>query len=470
MAVTNVSGTTWTVTRGYEGAAPWAHAANWTAIPVLTAGGFANYLYVGTTFNNIQGFGARAGSSDNSTAITNAIAAGGVTLVPPGIFTSAPLTLPPGAVIQGLNAQTNYGNPVAGSNPAQQSVLKLKAGSTSPLLSPYDGGTNTACNVNIFDLALDGNGIALGAAGNVGTCINLPDSGSAIGRFWNIQRVYAANAGGTGSDSSATIYIGHNNVAVTIKDLMLWNFMSGAVAGTAGLCWYGSDGILENAWICGFATGLSIMGGANDSSFTMRGGGIYHCTTDASIGGLGAMFEHVSFDHAYNDGIYAAYSFTLTACQFHDNSLAANNTWSHIHAASNITVTAVGCKVSTDSGDAGSNHAKYFLNAGSGVVFNSFGNQLDSGATLSTGWTNYSGTVSAPGFPASTTAVTNTTGGDVQAFIANGAAAITAITLGSTVTGMTIPASGTTAIRIPNGQSIEFTYASGTPTWTWVIG
>jgi hypothetical protein len=35
--VTNISGTTWTVTRGGEGAAPWAHVAGWTAIPVLTA-------------------------------------------------------------------------------------------------------------------------------------------------------------------------------------------------------------------------------------------------------------------------------------------------------------------------------------------------------------------------------------------------------------------------------------------------
>jgi hypothetical protein len=41
-ACTNVSGTTWTVTRGYEGAVPWAHAANWTAIPVLTAGSLLN--------------------------------------------------------------------------------------------------------------------------------------------------------------------------------------------------------------------------------------------------------------------------------------------------------------------------------------------------------------------------------------------------------------------------------------------
>ncbi len=48
MVVTNVSGTTWTVTRGAEGpTVPWAHASNWTAIPVLTAGALAAVLAVG---------------------------------------------------------------------------------------------------------------------------------------------------------------------------------------------------------------------------------------------------------------------------------------------------------------------------------------------------------------------------------------------------------------------------------------
>jgi hypothetical protein len=44
MVVTNVAGTTWTVTRAAESGAPWAHAANWTAIPVLTATGLNNYI------------------------------------------------------------------------------------------------------------------------------------------------------------------------------------------------------------------------------------------------------------------------------------------------------------------------------------------------------------------------------------------------------------------------------------------
>lgn len=38
MVVTNVSGTTLTVTRGAEGpTAPWTHLSNWVAVPVVTA-------------------------------------------------------------------------------------------------------------------------------------------------------------------------------------------------------------------------------------------------------------------------------------------------------------------------------------------------------------------------------------------------------------------------------------------------
>jgi Pectate lyase superfamily protein len=82
------------------------------------------------------------------------------------------------------------------------------------------------------------------------------------------------------------------------------------------------------------------------------------------------------------------------------------------------------------------------------------------------------GQVTAPSFPASTVAATNTSGVDVTAYIANGAADITVIQIagagGSYVTtGMTIAASGTANIRIPAGGSVKFTYASGSPSWTW---
>lgn len=83
------------------------------------------------------------------------------------------------------------------------------------------------------------------------------------------------------------------------------------------------------------------------------------------------------------------------------------------------------------------------------------------------------GSVTPPTFPATTVAATNTTGYDVTAYIANGTAAITVIQVAGVAgtyvtTGMQIAASGWGSVRIPAGGSVKFTYASGTPTWTWM--
>lgn len=82
------------------------------------------------------------------------------------------------------------------------------------------------------------------------------------------------------------------------------------------------------------------------------------------------------------------------------------------------------------------------------------------------------GNVAAPGFPASGTGVTNTSGYDVTAYVANGVNAITQVQIagagGSYVnTNFQIAASGWGAIRLPVGASVKFTYAGGAPAWTW---
>lgn len=82
------------------------------------------------------------------------------------------------------------------------------------------------------------------------------------------------------------------------------------------------------------------------------------------------------------------------------------------------------------------------------------------------------GSVTAPTFPATTVAVTNTTGYDVTAYITNGTSAITQQQLagasGSFVnTNLQIAASGWGTIRIPANAQYKPTYAGGTPTWTW---
>jgi hypothetical protein len=51
----NGTGVTWDATRGVEGTTPWAHAANWTAIPVVTAGGLDGRYGEGGNVSSVFG-------------------------------------------------------------------------------------------------------------------------------------------------------------------------------------------------------------------------------------------------------------------------------------------------------------------------------------------------------------------------------------------------------------------------------
>lgn len=73
--VTNVSGTTWSVTRGAEGSTPIAHSAEFTIFQIATAGALES-LYAVDWLNVVTMFGADpTGASDSTAAINNAISA-----------------------------------------------------------------------------------------------------------------------------------------------------------------------------------------------------------------------------------------------------------------------------------------------------------------------------------------------------------------------------------------------------------
>lgn len=90
IAVTNVSGTTWTVTRGAEGSAPVAHTAGFTIYQVVSAGAYTQLRSV-DWLNVVTMFGAdNTGATDTTTALQAAIAAipagGGVIYLPAGTY------------------------------------------------------------------------------------------------------------------------------------------------------------------------------------------------------------------------------------------------------------------------------------------------------------------------------------------------------------------------------------------------
>ena len=90
VAVTNISGTTWTVTRGAEGTTPVTHAAGFTVYQVVSAGAYTQ-LRSTDWLNAVTMFGADpTGVADSTTAIQNAIDAvpgsGGVVYFPAGVY------------------------------------------------------------------------------------------------------------------------------------------------------------------------------------------------------------------------------------------------------------------------------------------------------------------------------------------------------------------------------------------------
>jgi hypothetical protein len=77
--------------------------------------------------------------------------------------------------------------------------------------------------------------------------------------------------------------------------------------------------------------------------------------------------------------------------------------------------------------------------------------------------------ITTPTFPATTVAVTNTTGVDVVAYILNGSAAMTVVKVNGTTTGLApIATTGNATVYLPAGATFSATYASGTPTWVWM--
>lgn len=136
MIVTNVSGTSLTVTRGAEGTTPVAHAANWTATHTLTAGAIAPQLFgAGTSPSVVQAFatdtGQGSGGYGTSATLTATLpsepTAGNTLLVFVTYQVSTTLTPPAGFAL--LPSTNGSSNPIAdGSSGALAVYSKVSNG------------------------------------------------------------------------------------------------------------------------------------------------------------------------------------------------------------------------------------------------------------------------------------------------------------------------------------------------------
>ena len=74
IAVTNVSGTTWTVTRGAESTTPVAHSAGFTAVQVITTGWLGSVQANGADWTTVVAEGADpTGAANSDTAFADAV-------------------------------------------------------------------------------------------------------------------------------------------------------------------------------------------------------------------------------------------------------------------------------------------------------------------------------------------------------------------------------------------------------------
>lgn len=150
MHVTNVSGTTWTVVRGSEGATV-AHSTGFTVELVVTAGWLNGIENAYPVLNPLR-YGAKGdGTTDDTTALSNVLAmipsSGGAMIIPPGytFLVSSPLTVPANTTVMGAGASSIL---LASSSAAAFGILTI-----------------SGSDVRICDLKLDGNSNANGTSG-----------------------------------------------------------------------------------------------------------------------------------------------------------------------------------------------------------------------------------------------------------------------------------------------------------------
>jgi hypothetical protein len=77
------------------------------------------------------------------------------------------------------------------------------------------------------------------------------------------------------------------------------------------------------------------------------------------------------------------------------------------------------------------------------------------------------GIATPPSVPATTVAFTNPFWRHADVYLTSGGAAVTAIAVNGTATGLTLGTTGTVLVRVPSGATITLTYASTAPTWVW---
>ncbi len=259
---------------------------------------------------NVKSFGALGdGTTDDTTAIQNAINAGGVTFFPAGTYISGTLNLIAGSSLVGVGSGY-YG---FASSVLNRSILKLKTATNSDLIKIATG----IAHGRIEYLEIDGN-----AANNTsGAGIAFADNTVSDEADWTIRDVEIHNTKGHG------IYIGSWRNAVYGDRVLITS------AGGSGL--YLQTNTDDSTWVK-LLVGLCTADNISVNGFVTRfiGGESWSSTANGmTITGVHTTVVGLSIDHNGLNGINIAVGAdhtTIEGCAFHSNSQTTTNTYSDI--------------------------------------------------------------------------------------------------------------------------------------------
>ena len=266
IAVTDVSGVTWTVTRGAESTTPVSHGAGFTVYQVLTSGTLGQFYQAagGTVITQLQPSGDTTGATD--TAAINAIfgSTGQYARLAPGTFyVDAPVVVTGGSTLEGAKGATTSVYDIAPPGTGLTVITPVSgftaSGSGSYGVVQMSGGS---CRLRKF--VVDGSNLTSG----MGTIHGVVDNTSQNAVQVHNVGVYNLPAGdGIRQNGSA------------------WHLFECVVCTVSGDCFHGSwtDSVLVN---CHGQNGG--VGGGGGSAFWVGGGEVHliGCRGDLSQWGF----------------------------------------------------------------------------------------------------------------------------------------------------------------------------------------
>lgn len=306
-------------------------------------------LPVPIIYLNVKAYGAKGdGSTDDTTAIANALTAGQSTGAPvyfppsSGAYITTQITAYAGMTLLGGN-DGNFGGSVPTAN---RSIIKLKAASNTQLI---DGPTG-ASNVRIKDLELDGNSANQTGGSTLGL-IHLDDDGGVGGdeAQWCIERCYIHNGYGH------NIYLGKARRGNTLYNNDIMNAANGD-----GILIAGSDNTIIGGYIGDNARNGIGVGSTNTTHYTSSGNaaavtiishvgifkngqvsagaGIAVAQSSSSTSIIGCGMDRNQYEAVT---VYDGSTTKISGVNFHSNYASANNTGGHIALASGVTKIAI---------------------------------------------------------------------------------------------------------------------------------